>query len=589
MTRPVAVLILLSSLILSLVGTAAATDLKSDTWTATDAVGRSLPGYDEAGPPRAGKTVGVFYFLWLGAHGTQGPFNISDILAADPDNPRWGPLGRPHHWGEPELGYYLSTDEYVIRKHAQMLSDAGVDVIIFDVTNGFTYSEQYHKLCQTYLAIRGEGGATPQIAFLLPFWTVNAHTAAKKLYADMYAPGLYSELWFNWGGKPLMLADPSVFNWELKGFFTFRTPQPSYFDGPTGPEQWGWLEVWPQHGFYDASGAMEEVAVGVAQNAVGDGLAPMSDLRGAKGRSWQEAAGAQAPGEEAVNQGYNFAEQWQRALELDPSFIFITGWNEWVAARTNEWTGASHFTDPEGGIFVDCYNQEYSRDIEPMRGGHGDNYYFQMAAGIRRFKGVREPEKAGPARSISIDGRFADWEEATPSFFDTPGDTALRHEQGWGEAGMYVNTTGRNDFVELKAARDSRYVYFYARTQSDITAPEQGGWMLLYIDADQDPSTGWEGYDYLVNLEPQSGTRTSLSASDGQGGWDLERNDISLRVSGRELELAVPRSALGLSDGSLSFDFHWADNIQNAGDITAFALEGDSAPNRRFNYRFQTD
>ena len=29
-------------------------------------------------------------------------------------------------------------------------------------------------------------------------------------------------------------------------------------------------------------------------------------------------------------------------------------------------------------MFVDQFDQEHSRDIEPMKGGHGDNYYYQM-------------------------------------------------------------------------------------------------------------------------------------------------------------------------------------------------------------------
>ena len=55
-----------------------------------------------------------------------------------------------------------------------------------------------------------------------------------------------------------------------------------------------------------------------------------------------------------------------------------------------------------------------------------------------------------------------------------------------------------------------------------------------------------------------------------------------------KMEIAIPRAALGVGKKStLSFDFHWADNIQKADDITEFALSGDSAPNRRFNYRFE--
>jgi hypothetical protein len=39
-----------------------------------------------------------------------------------------------------------------------------------------------------------------------------------------------------------------------------------------------------------------------------------------------------------------------------------------------------------------------------------------------------------------------------------------------------------------------------------------------------------------------------------------------------------------LEKGTL--DFHWTDNAQPLGDLTEFALHGDSAPDRRFNYRY---
>ena len=127
-------------------------DTFADTWVATDALGRQLPGAAEAGPPRADRTVGIFYFLWLGKHIQGGPYDITRILAQDPDamqkpdSPLWGPLHAPHHWGESLFGYYLTDDESVLRKHAQMLSDAGVDVVIFDVTNQITYPHWYRAL-----------------------------------------------------------------------------------------------------------------------------------------------------------------------------------------------------------------------------------------------------------------------------------------------------------------------------------------------------------------------------------------------------------------------------------------------------------
>src|ERR1700729_1690566 len=61
-----------------------AADLWSDTWVATDSLGRSLPLVEEVGPRRANKFVGVFYFLWLGQSGDLGPFDVTRILAQDP-------------------------------------------------------------------------------------------------------------------------------------------------------------------------------------------------------------------------------------------------------------------------------------------------------------------------------------------------------------------------------------------------------------------------------------------------------------------------------------------------------------------------
>ncbi len=116
----------------------------------------------------------MFYFLWHET-GYSGPFDVSKILAADPGarhkptSPPWGPLHAPHHWGESIFGYYLGDDEAVLRKHAQMLADAGVDVIVFDTSNKATYPHNYLKLFEVFRRARKEGNRTPQVAFLTPF------------------------------------------------------------------------------------------------------------------------------------------------------------------------------------------------------------------------------------------------------------------------------------------------------------------------------------------------------------------------------------------------------------------------------------
>ncbi len=562
-------LLLCTTIVLSLAASAFAVDwdLRSDTWTATDALGRRLPQYKECGPPRKDRYVGVFYFIWLGEHGQGGPYDITRILSANPTDPQYGPENAFHHWGESELGYYLSTDPYVIRKHCAMLTNAGVDTLIFDVTNAFTYPANYLRICGIFSQIRREGGHTPQICFLTHSYSGKV---VQELYDNFYSKNLYPELWFRWQGKPLILATPDELTPELKEYFTVRytwfghDPKDWAWFGD-GQDRWTWLDPYPQEPGWHEKGVAEEMSVGSATLALAQ-----------VGRSND---GTKQPADTSeTGKGIYFAKQWERALKIDPKFIFITGWNEWVAMR---------YIEPKSGLsyFVDEYNQEYSRDAEPMQGGHTDNYYYQMIDGIRRYKGVREPEMPSAPRTMQIDGRFADWTLIKPEFRDWIGDTEHRDWKGWGSAGPYVNTTGRNDFARAKVAYDAENVYFHVETKDAITPPEEGNWMLLFIDGDCDPSTGWHGYNYLANYQPGSSITSLMGTSDG---WNWKPvSAVKYRVAGNKMEIGIPRKELGLYGKKVVLDFHWADNIQKTDDVIEFAVSGDSAPDRRFNYHFE--
>ncbi|MBE0536216.1 MAG: hypothetical protein IH624_11160 [Phycisphaerae bacterium] len=136
-----------------------------------------------------------------------------------------------------------------------------------------------------------------------------------------------------------------------------------------------------------------------------------------------------------------------------------------------------------------------------------------------------------------------------------------------------------------KVAHDAGHLYFYVKTQAPLTPHTDPNWMLLFLDTDQNSGTGWEGYDYLVNYGTIGAGTTMLQKT--QAGWnwkDVER--VAWKAKGCELELRIPLKSLGLK-GAPAVDFHWADNIQKGNDIVEFAVSGDSAPNRRFNYRFQ--
>jgi hypothetical protein len=57
---------------------------------------------------------------------------------------------------------------------------------------------------------------------------------------------------------------------------------------------------------------------------------------------------------------------------------------------------------------------------------------------------------------------------------------------------------------------------------------------------------------------------------------------------GNELQLAIPRAALGLKPGETqtAIDFKRADNLRAPGDVMDFYTSGSVAPPARLNFRY---
>ncbi|MDF2440383.1 MAG: hypothetical protein JWN98_1367 [Abditibacteriota bacterium] len=551
-------------------------DVYADTWVASDALGRRMPTVREAGAPRQEKTVGIFYFLWQ-ERPNDTVFDLTKLLAANPGNPQYGGSGQFHWWGEPLFGYYLASDPFVIRKHAQMLSDAGVDVIVFDNTNGLTYPESYLPICRVFMQMRAQGIKTPQIAFF------PNQGAADRLWKEFYSQNIYPELWFRWKGKPFIQIKPEVnLPAEANEFFAVRRSwawsNPGGWFGD-GRDKWPWLDSSPQRfGWHEDPKRPEHVSVAVAQH-------PTTSI----GRSHQN--NKQPSSDEryltpTMGQGIYFSEQWKRALEVSPEFIFVTGWNEWIAQRYYADADGTFGNRPQkkgDTVFVDAFSEEFNRDAEPNKLSSGDNYYYQLAANIRRYKGARNVPRSLPLR-IKLDGRFDDWRGVGPEYRDTQGDEVRRDSPGW-KGFHYKNQSGRNDIVSSKVSLDQKNLYFYARTQSTLSAPTGANWMLLFIDADQNPKTGWMGYDFVVNRGITAKSTLIARNIGGQYQWGNAR-PVKFMARDSEVEIAIPRWILG---NATNFDFKWADNCFEKGDWSDFTLNGDAAPNDRFNYRYQSD
>ncbi len=560
------------------------------TWAATDDLGRTLPLHAETGDPKENRTVGIFYFTWLGAHGYdahtpplaeegvmpvydsvdyRSPYDISQLLDEHPKDPAYGPDLAFHHWGESTFGYYLSDDDWVIAKHAQLLSDAGVDVIVFDITNALIYLPQALRVCTVFNGLKHLGWDVPQVAFLTNTRHVETTT---RLYEQFYAQDYYPDLWFQWKGKPLLMGNPEGLSEEIRSFFNFRrswawTEGQEWFGD--GQDKWPWIDHYPQnYGWHDGPDIPEQITVASAQH-------PVSNI----GRSFHDG---HQPAQDSIDSGAGlfFAEQWRRALEVDPEFVFITGWNEWVAMRFTDGKAREIMGQPVGKgetYFVDQYNEEFSRDIEPMRGGFRDNYYYQMVDGIRRYKGTAAPVTDTTLRTISIDGDFAEWDRVKVIYSDHAGDTRPRNHPGWGSEGIYRDTSGRLDLLEARVAEDSESLYFYLRFSPTQRLPADLN--LLLSTGNFTPSS--LGYQYRITSGGAAGAMT-LEKSNGDWQWTPVQPLRSNFSPEGLLELALPKSLLPLGDDPLQFK--WIDNVRPAGDPMRFYSYGDSAPNARFNY-----
>lgn len=582
---------------------------KPDTWACTDGLGRSLPLWEDAGKKREGKYVGLFFHTWHSRFSAHSFADISRILKQNPNeknysNIDWGNK-YSYFWSEPIWGYYDTRDRWVLRKQAEMLADAGVDVIIMDNTNGTDiFKEGLLALLQVFSEARADGVKTPQVSFMLPMFGPYEDTAnqLRQLYDLIYSKGRYKDLWFYWKGKPLIMGCPDALmeydpvDKEILDFFTFRPANPSYredhaqiFDEkgnvqvyihpPEGYITWQWISVIPQQVAYNEDGTPEQVCVSVAQNWSNEqGLTPMSFSEPEKlfGRSYSTLLKGHDKRENAHLYGKNFEEQWEYALKVDPEFIFITGWNEWRAGLNEEIWGVRN-------AFADTFDDNNSRDIEPSKGELKDHYYYQMVSYIRKFKGVSAPPRVSEPQTIDIHSEEDQWEKVTPYFASYPDNNIGRDYRGYGD--MHYQQEGSvNDIIGAKVARDDEYIYFMVETREKMQFGSN--FMRLFIDVEGKELPDWETFEYVVNrIAP--GQKAVVERS--LGGWNWEKvGEVEYSIKHNRLQLKIPKSMLGIEGDQFTINFKWSDNMKEEGDIMDFYVNGNVAPGGRFKYRYST-
>ncbi|MBE6649462.1 MAG: hypothetical protein E7614_08110 [Ruminococcaceae bacterium] len=565
---------------------------------ATDDLGRTLPCSCTAGiyGSKGEYYVGLFYFMWMGEHGDQGAFDINKIVAEHGENAKyvscgaWGPEQAMHFWGEPLYGYYYSRDEWVIRKHMELITNANVDFLYFDVTNGYAYVPTAKKVMKVCHELNEQGFQAPKVVFY-------THTGSKNvvnlLYDEIYKSNYYPNTWFCVDGKPVIVA---YYEDNIDDFFSIRLPQWPNEPANTAPS-WPWMDFeWPQRVFTN-NGVGESISVSMAQHS-GSVRFSSSGLYGDnsnRGRSTTTPVEDKSKvTKDSYKYGANFRAQWDRVLDCvakskeDPTknikYVLITGWNEWVAQRQ-----PSTWIKGEEIFFVDTFNSEYSRDVEMTRGEYFDSYYLQMMSQIAELKGAAPAIIQDSRKAIDVAGDFSQWDDVLVTYKAPKGNCTDRNEMGFGHT-MYINKTGRNDIVSAKVTNDTKNMYFYVETAESISAPDTAStWMQLFVNTDGNSKNGWYGYDYIINYEANNDGVTTVAKNTADGKFAFESvGEVEYQIKDNKMMIAVPLEMLNIEDyGNINIQFKWADSNEKITTMEGFYEFGDVAPLGRLNWIYR--
>lgn len=337
--------------------------------------------------------VALFYFSGFGEtlYAPQALSGSGDAWIQNAQTPAYSPPSFVCFWGKPKWAathgdgtlknnyrfYYNNdpsqTNDSLLDYHAQLIVDAGVDLIVLDFTNGAndfpngpTYVSATTALLNRWQKRLQLGMPVPKISFFVR--NENALTVVENRYFSKYN----KDLFFNYLGKKLLLVAKPNDNLGEGDAAQPAVPVSGKYANYTARHCWGLMtnsscwqfkvnaDVPPPP--FQYKGKAEQMCAPVATQAsyqTQDGINPVAGAIGRQG-------------------GAYFKKYMQAAKAAKVKFVFIHSWNEWHALNL----GPSQATP----YYVDQWNTEYSSDIEPMDGGHQDRYYQLMKDEIAKFR-----------------------------------------------------------------------------------------------------------------------------------------------------------------------------------------------------------
>ena len=523
-----------------------------------------------AGETGKKKDVGIFYFVWLGQHPGQqkGIYDISKLLKEAPEDLWAAPEGTPkspagqfHFWGEPLYGYYDSRDPWVVTRHVELLMNAGIDYLMFDTTNAVVYPEAISVVLNVLKKFASQGFDVPKVAF---YTNSASGRSVQMIYDNFVKSGEWDGLFYSPKGKPMVVGltkknkssdqgtNPDYISDELQEIFDVRESQ--WPNAPYDENAFPWMSWDNPQRLHNGV-----ISVSVSQHSVE--TVTFSDTTTCRGRGWDAKTHKEI--KEDFRNGRNFRNQWQTVFDNIDKIdnVFVTGWNEWIALKL--------LNGKKEAIFVDLFNEEFSRDAEMMRGGYGDNFYMLLAENVRRYKG-----DCGVAA------------QKGKVFRDFEGDALVRDFKNFDGSGRYIDSSARNDIVEITVSESAAAVTFEVRTASDVIPYAQGdlNWMNILVKTDDSSDKAFE-YDYVINRYPTVNGVTTVERICADGRKVLSGR-ATYSVSGDILRVTVPFGALGLEAGDVHFGFKVADNVADPDDIMEYYVSGDSAPIGRLSFDY---
>ena len=551
------------------------------------------------------RDVGIFYFLWLGQPYASGIYDVSKIISEHGKDVVFheeggdiSPNGQAHWWEEPLYGYYNSADRWVLRRHMEMLTEAGVDFLIFDTTNCLLYEEVATAIMQLSQELRDEGWDAPQVAFYTHSRSIQT---INNIYNTFYRAGRYKDSWYCIDGRPMIIGyttavkdrreaksrgdtayAPEDLSPELQDFFYVKEAcWPNDFHYANSFPYTEWVYPQPLNG--------NTMNVSVATHPMVPFSFSLTHENWCNwGRGYDVVTGENK--HEDIYRGTFFQSEWDtvHASDPQPEIIMVTGWNEWIA-----------FKQPYGGEYMLCDNvdMEYSRDIEPMKGGYEDAYFIQMITNIRKYKYESSDDVLGDNvyKTVDISGPASEWDDVKAVYRRVGNDNTRRDYYGGSQTVRYKTPAADNNILTVRLTNDSENLYFRIECEGDVNVTGKSSWMNLFIGTGKPGQRGWESYEFVAGR-----VREDMNATSGRA--DVEKlapdfsgkksGDAEFSVNGNAVTYKVPLSALGLQEGGadvLRIYFKVADGVENCSDIMDYYCTGRSLPMGRlsFEYKFR--